>query len=204
MSEYFVVLSNLASIPCVIYYQYHKKYFYSLQILFNSLFSFFHHLNWAHLYQIHDSGLFDFLDGLYSYLSIYLFSIYLMLSNHYELRTELFLIQTILMSMVYTGLGAVIVLPTTAFLTLIITGFHHQKINSIGLYNPYLYIGLGLVATDLACFFIAVTYEYNYFHAVHHLIAFNLPIIVDRYVTTLRSTAEPPAIRLESPVIRPL
>jgi hypothetical protein len=56
-----------------------------------------------------------------------------MLSNHYELRTELFLIQTILVSMVYCSLGAVIVLPTTAFLTLIITGFHHQKINSIGL-----------------------------------------------------------------------
>ena len=156
------------------------------------------------MYQIHDSGLFDFLDGLYSYLSIYLFSIYLMLSNHYELRTELFLIQTIIMSMVYTGLGAVIVLPTTAFLTLVITGFHHQKINSIGLYNSYLYIGLGLVAIDLSCFFIAVTYEYNYFHAIHHLIAFNLPIIVDRYVTTLRNPVEPSAIRLESPVIRPL
>ena len=204
MSDYFVVLSNLASVPCIIYYQYHKKYFYSLQILFNSLFSFFHHLDGSSLYDIHDSGLFDFLDGLYSYLSIYLFSIYLMLSNHYELRTELFIIQTILMSMVFTGLGAVIVLPTTAFLTLVITGFHHQKINSIGFYNPYLYLGIGLAATDLACFFIAVTYEYNYFHAVHHLIAFNLPIIVDRYITTLRSTAELPAIRLESPVIRPL
>lgn len=203
MSEYFVVLSNLASIPCVIYYQYHKKYFYSLQILFNSLFSFFHHLNNSNLYQIHVNGLFNFLDGLYSYLSIYLFSIYLMLSNHYELRTELFLIQTILVSMVYSNLGAVIVLPTTAFLTLVITGFHYQKINSIGFYNPYLYLGLGLAAADLTCFFIAVTYEYNYFHAVHHLIAFNLPIIVDRYVTTLRGPVEPPAIRLESPVIRP-
>jgi hypothetical protein len=204
MSGYFVVLSNLSSLPCVIYYQYHKKYFYSLQILFNSLFSFFHHLNHANLYQIHDNGLFDFLDGLYSYLSIYLFSIYLMLSNHYELRTELFLIQTILASMVYSNLGAVIVLPTTAFLTLIITGFHHQKINSIAFCNPYLHLGLGLAATDLACFFIAVTYEYNYFHAVHHLIAFNLPIIVDRYVSTLRNNQDPPAIRLESPVIRPL
>jgi len=136
-------------------------------------------------------------------LSIYLFSIYLMLSNHYELRTELFLIQTILVSMVYSNLGAVIVLPTTAFLTLVITGFHYQKINSIGFYNPYLYLGLGLAVADLTCFFIAVTYEYNYFHAVHHLIAFNLPIIVDRYVTTLRGPVEPPAIRLESPVIRP-
>jgi hypothetical protein len=203
MSEYFVVLSNLAALPCVMYYQYHKKYFYSLQILFNSLFSFFHHLNGSKLYQIHDNGLFDFLDGLYSYLSIYIFSIYLMLSNHYELRTELFLIQTILVSMVYSTLGAVIVLPTTAFLTLIVTGFHHQKINSIAFCNPYLHLGIGLACADLTCFFIAVTYEYNYFHAVHHLIAYNLPIIVDRYIVTLRSPTEPPAIRLESPVIRP-
>lgn len=204
MSEYFVVLSNLAALPCVIYYQYHKKYFYSLQILFTSLFSFFHHLNGSNLYQLHVNGLFDFMDGLYSYLSIYIFSIYLMLSNHYELRTEFFLIQTILVSMVYSNLGAVIVLPTTAFLTLVITGFHYQKINSIGFYNPYLYLGFGLAAVDLTFFFIAITYEYNYFHAVHHLIAYNLPIIVDRYVTTLRNPVEPPAIRLESPVIRPL
>ena len=203
MSEYFVTLSNLASVPCIVYYQYHRKYFYSLQILFNSLFSFLHHLNGSSLYQIHDSGLFDFLDGLYSYLSIYLFSIYLMLSNHYELRTELFLIQTILMSMVYNAVGAVIVLPVTAFLTLIITGVHYRKMNSVVIRNPYLLLGVFLVALDLACFFVAVTYEYNYFHAVHHLIAFNLPIAVDKYVTT-STASDPPAIQLESPVIRPI
>jgi hypothetical protein len=204
MSEYFVVLSNLSSLPCIMYYQYHKKYFYSLQILFNSLFSFFHHLKWSSLYQLHDNGLFNFLDGLYSYLSIYLFLIYLMLSNHYELRTELFLIQTILLSMVYINLDAVIVLPVTVFLTLIITGVHYQKMNTVAMYNPYLHLSIGLAAADLTCFFIAVTYEYNYFHAVHHLIAFNLPIFVDKYVSTLRSPAEPSAIRLESPVIRPI
>lgn len=203
MSEYFVTLSNLASVPCIVYYQYHRKYFYSLQILFNSLFSFLHHLNGSSLYQIHDSGLFDFLDGLYSYLSIYLFSIYLMLSNHYELRTELFLIQTILMSMVYSEVGAVIVLPVTAFLTLIITGVHYRKMNSVVIRNPYLLLGVFLTAFDLACFFVAVTYEYNYFHAVHHLIAFNLPIVVDKYVTT-SAVSDPPAIQLESPVIRPI
>jgi hypothetical protein len=127
-----------------------------------------------------------------------------MLSNHYDLRTELFLIQTILVSMVYSSLGAVIVLPVTAFLTLIVTGFHYKKINSVDICNPYLYLGIGLATVDLTCFFIAVTYEYNYFHAIHHLIAFNLPIIVDRYVSTLRSATDPPAIRLESPVIGPL
>jgi hypothetical protein len=75
--------------------------------------------------------------------------------------------------------------------------------HSIAFCNPYLYLGLGLAATDMAFFFIAVTYEYNYFHAVHHLIAFNLPIIIDRYVSTLRSSSDPPPIQLESPVIRP-
>jgi hypothetical protein len=151
-----------------------------------------------------ENGLFDFLDGVYSYLSIYLFSIYLMLSNHYELRTELFLIQTILLSMVYSNLGAVIVLPVTAFLTLMITGVHFQKMNSVAFRNPYLHLGIGLAVLDLTCFFLAVTYEYNYLHAVHHLIAFNLPIVVDRYVETLRATAEPQAIQLESPVIIPV
>jgi len=127
-----------------------------------------------------------------------------MLSNHYELRTELFLVQTVLLAMVYSMLGAVIVLPTTAFITLIITGVHYQKMNSVALYNSYLHLGVGLAAIDITCFFIGVAYEYNYFHAIHHLIAFNLPIIVDKYVSTLRTTTEPPAIRLESPVMRPV
>jgi hypothetical protein len=204
MSAYFVVLSNLSSIPCIIYYQHRRKYLYSLQILFNSVFSFFHHLNWSGLYLIHENGLFDFLDGVYSYLSIYLFSIYLMLSNHYELRTELFLIQTILLTMVYSNLGAVIVLPVTAFLTLMITGVHFQKMNSVAFRNPYLHLGVGLAVLDLTCFFLAVNYEYNYLHAVHHLIAFNLPIVVDQYVSTLHTTTEPPSIQLESPVIIPV
>ena len=127
-----------------------------------------------------------------------------MLSNHYELRTELFLSETILLSMVYINLGAVIILPVTAFLTLAITGVHYKQMNSFGFHNPYLHLGIGLATVDLACFFVAVTYEYNYFHAVHHLIAFNLPIVVDKYVTTLRASFEQPSIQLESPVISPV
>jgi hypothetical protein len=127
-----------------------------------------------------------------------------MLSNHYELRTELFLIQTILLSMVYINLDAVIVLPVTVFLTLIITGVHYQKMNKVVIHNPYLHLSIGLAAVDLACFFIAVTYEYNYFHAVHHLIAFNLPILVDKYVSTLHSSTEPATIQQESPVMQPV
>jgi hypothetical protein len=62
-----------------------------------------------------------------------------------------------------------------------------------------------LAMADIACFFIAVTYEYNYFHAVHHLIAFNLPIVVDKCVSypNGNGTNDLPSIQLESPVIRP-
>ena len=204
MSSYFVVLSNLASLPCIIYYQYHRKYFYSLQILFNSLFSFLHHMNDSGLTPIPDHGVFDFLDGLYSYLSIYLFSMYLFLSNHYELRTELFLIQTILQALVFLQIGAIIVLPSTAFMTLMITGFHYRHIRSISLWNPYLYLGLILSAADVGCFFVAVQYEYNILHSVHHVIAFNLPIVIDKCVSyPSGNVSDPPAIQLESPVIRP-
>ena len=204
MSAYFVVLSNLSSLPCIIYYQYHRKYFYSLQILFNSLFSFLHHMHTSGLSPIPDSGVFNFLDGLYSYLSIYIFSMYMFLSNHYELRTELFLIQTILQALVFLNIGAIIVLPATAFMTLMITGFHYRHIRSISVSNPYLYLGVFLASADVACFFIAVNYEYNYLHAVHHLIAFNLPIVVDKCVSYPNGNgSDPPAIQLESPSIRP-
>ena len=207
MSDYFVVLSNLSSLPCIIYYQYHRKYFYSLQILFNSLFSFLHHMHTSGLSPIPDSGVFNFLDGLYSYLSIYIFSMYMFLSNHYELRTELFLIQTILQALVFLNIGAIIVLPATAFMTLMITGFHYRHIRSISASNPYLYLGVFLASADVACFFIAVNYEYNYLHAVHHLIAFNLPIVVDKCVSYPSgidpNRSDPPSIQLESPSIRP-
>lgn len=181
--SYFVVLTNLASLPCIVYYQYHRNYLYSLQILFNSLFSFLHHLNWSNLYHIEDKGLFDFLDGLYSYLSIYLFSVYMMLSNHDSLRTELFFIQTVLASLVYMQFGAVIVLPVTVFLTLVMTGFHYSYIRPIQWKNPYFYVGLLMAAADMTCFFLAVEYEYNYLHGAHHLLAFNLPIVIHQYVS---------------------
>lgn len=169
---------------------------YALQILFNSLFSFLHHLNWSNLYHIEDKGLFDFLDGLYSYLSIYLFSIYMILSNHDLLRTELFFIQTVLASLVYMQFGAVIVLPVTVFLTLAMTGFHYSYIRPIQWKNPYLYAGLLMAAADMTCFFLAVEYEYNYLHGAHHLLAFNLPIVIHQYVMPRSSEAEPRESRL--------
>ena len=127
MSGYFVVLTNFCSIPCILYYQYNKKNFYSLQILLNSLFSFLHHLNGSGLKHLNDNGIFDFLDGLYSYLSIYIFSIYLFLSNHDELKTELYIIKTILVSLVYLSFETIIILPTVIFMVFFILVYIIKK-----------------------------------------------------------------------------
>lgn len=182
MSKYFVVLTNISSIPCVIYYQYQKKYFYSIQILLNSLFSFLHHMNNSGLKYIEDKNIFDYLDGLYSYLSIYIFSIYLFLSNHNELKMELYLIKTILASLVYLSLDSIIVLPTLVFMILFITGLNYQKINTLSFRNKYFILVILLSIADIGCFFGATEYEYNYLHGIHHLIAFNLPFFIDKYI----------------------
>ena len=182
MSGYFVVLTNLCSIPCILYYQYQKKYFYSLQVLLNSLFSFLHHLNGSGLKQLSDNGIFDFLDGLYSYLSIYIFSIYLFLSNHEELKTELYLIKTILLSLVYLSFGTNIILPSLIFMIFFITGMQYQKMNKLILRNFNFIMVILLSIADVACFFAAIEYEYNYLHGIHHLIAFNIPIFIDKYI----------------------
>ena len=185
MSDYFVVLSNLSSIPCIIYYQYQKKYYYSLQILLTSFFSFMHHLNTSGVYSINDNGLFDFLDGLYSYWSIFIFSLYLFLSNHNELIIERSIVLTSLIAFVYMNLSSIILLPIIVFIILFITGLHHNNINKLSLYNKYLYIVILLCCIDIGCFFAAVQTNYNYFHSAHHLVSFNIPIFIDRYILAI-------------------
>lgn len=182
-TDYFVVFSNLSSIPTIIYFQYYQKYYYSIQVLLVSLFSFIHHLNTSKLYVINDNGLFSLLDGLFSYLSIYVFSIYLFLSNHNELKLELTLTQTILLSLTYMKIDSVIALPITVFLILFITGIHYSRINKFSFKNKYIYITLLLCVADITCYFIAVQTEYNYFHSFHHLFSFTIPIFVDKCVT---------------------
>jgi hypothetical protein len=182
-TDYFVVFSNLSSIPTIIYFQYYQKYYYSIQVLLVSLFSFLHHLNTSKLYIIYDNGLFTLLDGLYSYLSIYVFSVYLFLSNHNELKLELTLMQTILLSLTYMNIGSVIVLPVTVLLILFITGIHYTKINKFSFKNKYIYITLLMCTADIMCYFIAIHTEYNYFHSFHHLFSFTIPIFVDKCVT---------------------
>jgi hypothetical protein len=181
-TDYFVVFSNLSSIPTIIYFQYYQKYYYSIQVLLISLFSFLHHLNYSKIYNTNDNGLFSLLDGLYSYLTIYVFAIYLLLSNHNELKLELSLIQTILLCLTYMNIGSVIALPITIFLILFITGIHYSKINNITIINKYLYITLILCTADIICYFVAIKTEYNYFHSFHHLFSFTLPIFVDKCV----------------------
>lgn len=200
MSAYSVVLSNLASLPCIIYYQYHRKFFYSFQILFNSMFSFLHHLNGTGLYTFQDNGVFDFLDGLYSYLSIYVFSMYFFLSNHYELRTELYVIQTVLMAMVYLNMGAVIVLPVTIFAIFFVTGMYYRRMNTIVYSSPWIYVMILMCITDIGCFFTGLQYEYDWFHSAHHVLAFTLPIVVDKCLPPTNSPYPlelPPSIERE-------
>ena len=179
MSEYVVVLSNLSSIPCILYYQYQKEHFYSLQVLFNSLFSFLHHMNTSGLVPFHDNGVFDFLDGLYSYLSIFVFSTYLLLENHRELRSEHSFSMTVIVILVFLNLSTIISLPVTAFLILSITALHYQNIRPLSICSPYLHWVIGLCGADIGFYFAAMQTDYNYFHSAHHLLAFTLPMVVD-------------------------
>lgn len=179
MSEYFVVFSNISSLPCIIYYQFKQKYYYSVQILLNSLFSFIHHMKHSNVYPIYDMGLFSYLDGLYSYMSIYLFSMYLFLSNHGELKMELLIMNTLLMSLIFVSFGSVILLPLALFLILFITGMHYQHFNGLKIYNRYLFITILMCIIDIVCFSVAITYKYDYFHSIHHLVSFNIPIFIN-------------------------
>ena len=180
MSEYFVVFSNISSLPCIIYYQFKQKYYYSVQILLNSLFSFIHHMKHSEIYPIYDMGLFSYLDGLYSYMSIYLFSMYLFLSNHSELKMELLIMNTLLMSLTFVSIGSVISLPLAIFLILFITGMHYQHFNGMKIYNRYLFITILMCIIDIVCFSVAITYQYDYFHSIHHLVSFNIPIFINK------------------------
>ena len=144
-----------------------------------------HHINSSQLYIINDNGLFSLLDGLYSYLTIYVFSVYLLLSNHKHLKLELTLIQTILLSLTYMNIGSVISLPITIFLILFITGIHYTKINKFSFNNAYLYLTIVMCLVDMTCYFIAIQTEYNIFHSLHHLISFTLPIILDKCVSRM-------------------
>ena len=180
--DYFVVFTNLSSLPCIIYFQYHRKYYYSIQILLTSFFSFMHHLNQSKVYSFDDSAIFDLLDGLYSYYSIYVFAIYLFLKNHTELKLEQSLMQTILLCFVYLKLDSIIVLPVTSFLILFITSIYYTQFNKLSLCNKYIYITFLLCSVDIACFFIGMHIEYNYLHGIHHLITFNIPIFIDKCI----------------------
>lgn len=198
MTNYFVVFSNLSALPCIIYYQTKKKYFYSVQILLNSLFSFIHHMKGLENHHIYEMGLFSYLDSLYSYLSIYLFSIHLFLVNHNELKMELLIMNTLLMSLTFVNINYLILLPLEIFLILFIIGIHHQNFNGIKIFNRYLFITISLCIIDIACFSIAITYNYNYFHSVHHLISFNIPIFINWCLEYNNRTNEQP---IEQPVI---
>lgn len=183
MSDYFVVYTNLASIPAVLYYQYHRNYYYSLQIFLVSFFSFIHHMKTSGIYRMEDSGLFSLLDGWYSYLTIYAFSIYLFLSNHAFLVTELSVMSPLLLSLSYLNIMTEISLPITISLILFIIVYHRDHFRTSLFYNPFTYFTFFFCAVDIVCFFVAIKTEYNYFHGIHHLFSFTVPIIIDKAIT---------------------
>jgi hypothetical protein len=185
MGNYLVTLTNLSSIPSIIYFYKEGKNYYASQILLTSGFSFLHHINTSGVVTIYDNGLFNFLDGLYSYWLIYLFAIYLLLSNHNELDIAKSIVFTILLSLVYLSMNFVFILPIIGFICLSVCGCSYQKLNKISFNNVYLYAVLFFCTLDITLFSLAYDYsdKYNYYHSAHHLISFILPIFVDKYVT---------------------
>jgi len=173
----FVIWSNLASLPCIVYYSYHRLYLYSFQLLVNSVCSVLHHSN--AIQPMVEGNLMDTLDGLESYLSVYLFSVYLLLLCHAELRTELFITHTILTALVYASLGAIIVLPVTLGLILLTVALHPDQIRPLT-WSRWWCLTLFMAAADLACFLLAFWYEYDIVHGLHHLLAFTLPFPLHR------------------------
>jgi len=135
------------------------------------------------MYPIEDSGLFSLLDGWYSYLTIYAFSIYLFLSNHGSLITELAIISPLLLSLCYLNIMTEISLPITISFILFIIIYHRDHFRRSLFSNPFTYFTFFFCVVDIICFFVAVKTGYNYFHGIHHLFSFTVPIIIDKAVT---------------------
>jgi hypothetical protein len=185
MGNYLVTLTNLSSVPSIIYFYKENKNYYASQILLTSVFSFLHHINTSGLVKIHDYGLFSFLDGLYSYWLIYIFAIYMLLSNHNELDIAKSIVFTLLLSLVYLSMNFIFILPIVGFICLFVCGTSYQQLNRILFNNIYLYVVLFLCILDITLFSLGYDNynEYNYYHSGHHMISFILPIFVDKYVT---------------------
>lgn len=181
MNPYVVVLSNLSVIPCIVYYLRHKKYVYALQIGLNATFSLIHHLlSTGLLLSDGIDNLFLFIDAFYSYLSIYVFSIYFFLSmNPSDLVIESSLFHAILLPLVFINMDFYLLLSVIVGWILFIVGIHLQSIRPMFLCNPYMYLVILMCSADVACYLIANKNDYNLFHSLHHLIAFTLPISVD-------------------------
>lgn len=181
MNPYVVVLSNLSVIPCIVYYLHHKKYVYALQIGLNAAFSLIHHLlSTGLLLSDEIDDLFLFIDAFYSYLSIYVFSIYFFLSlSPSDLVIESSLFHAILLPLVFINIDFYYLISVIIGWILLIIGLHLHSLRPMFLCNPYLYLVLCMCIGDLSCYLIAIKNNYNLFHSLHHLIAFTLPISVD-------------------------
>jgi len=184
MNSYFVVLSNLSVIPCVIHYIHHKKYIYALQIGLNSLFSLIHHmLSSKLLIWDNTDDLFLFIDAFYSYLSIYVFTIYFFLSlNPNDILLESSIFQAVLLPIIFINIEFYIVISIITAYILLIVGLHLHSIRPIFLCNPYVYLVFIMCITDISCYIIATYSDYYLFHSLHHLVAFTLPMYVNKCI----------------------
>jgi len=183
MSEYFVVMSNISSIPSIIYYKWRDENFLSMQIFLTSIFSLIHHLDQSRLYIIDGSSYFGLMDAAYAYWLIYLFIMYLLLENHNELVITRSCMFTLMIGFQYFNLGIYCILPTIGIISSYILYINKEYLNPIIFHNKYFYSILTLSSIDIICYVVAyknIIY-YNYYHSIHHLIAFNIPIIVNKY-----------------------
>jgi hypothetical protein len=185
MSEFLTVVSNLASMPSVLYFYYNKKNNLGLQVALTSFFSLIHHLLQERLVNFQDNDIFVKLDLFYSYWLIYVMEMYLFvpkyIHNINNLKNVLFPVFFILSLLPVNSLFIIPIVIFIGLFNLLFISSPKQKINIANHYFILLFILGGI---NIFVFWQATQSSYNYFHSLHHLICFNLPIIIDRYVVT--------------------
>ena len=192
MSDYFVVLSNISSIISIIYFIKKCEYYYSMQIFLTSSFSLVHHINQSDIYHINDNKFTDLLDGTYSYWLVYIFTIYLFLSNHKEQEITRSFMFTLILGLGYFNFGIIVMFPIIATISIVIILYNISNINKLIFLNKYLFILFLACACELTIYIIGSNDDinYNYYHSFHHIIAYNIPILIDRYLISCKPIIE--------------
>lgn len=180
---YFIVLSNFAVCPTVFYFLFKQKWVHGLQIGLNAVFSCLHHLPSIGETPWEQKGwndVFTFLDALYSYGSIFFFSMTFFLAmDFHRLFMECYCTASVLLFLITASFDTTIILSSTIGCALLTTFCHLSDLRSLDGWNPYLWTTLFMAVADITCFFIAIQTNYALFHSLHHLLAFTLPLSVE-------------------------